>query len=73
MDMNKKRALESELCELYDKKCKGAEIRSRLGWMREGKKNSKYFFDLEKQHQCNNVINELTTVDNRHVNTNNDI
>ena len=73
MDMNKKRALEAELCELYDKKCKGAEVRSRSRWMREGEKNSKYFFDLEKQHQCNNVIKELTTVDNRHVHTNNDI
>ena len=33
----------------------------------------KIIFDLEKQHQCNNVIKELTTVDNKHVNTNNDI
>ena len=57
--MNKKRDLETQLNELYDKKAKGAQIRSRAKWIDEGEKNTKYFLSLEKTHQSHNVINEL--------------
>ena len=61
-DMNRKRQLELQLNALYDEKCKGAQERSRAKWVKEGEKNTKYFFDLEKKHQLNNTINELYTV-----------
>ena len=44
IDMNRKRALEADLCEIYDKKCRGAEVRSRSRWVRDGEKGSRYFF-----------------------------
>ena len=58
-DMNRKRELEDRLSELYDKKCKGAQIRSRSKWINEGEKNTSYFLNLEKRHQSSNVINPL--------------
>ena len=48
IDMNKKRDLESQLNDLYNKKAKGAQIRSRAKWVDEGEKNTKYFLNLEK-------------------------
>ena len=73
IDMNRKRQLEAELSDMYDSKCKGAFIRSRSHWVKEGERNTKYFFGLEKSHQSNNVIKKLVTNENIHVNTNNDI
>ena len=73
IDMNRKRALEADLCEIYDKKCRGAEVRSRSRWVRDGEKGSRYFFDLERKHQSNNVIKELVNSNNKHIHTNNDI
>ena len=41
IDMNlKKRDLESQLNNLYDKKATGAQIRSRAKWISEGEKNT---------------------------------
>ena len=48
-DMNRKRQLELQLNALYDEKCKGAQVRSRAKWVKEGEKNTKYFFDVEKK------------------------
>mgnify|MGYP003692148107 CR=1 FL=1 len=45
------------------KKTKGAQIRSKLRWIEEGEKNSKYFFNLEKHNQSSNIIKELKTKD----------
>lgn len=59
MDMNRKRELENQLNNLYDKKAQGAQIRSRAKWVSDGEKNSKYFLSLEKKHQTQNVIHEV--------------
>ena len=59
--MNRKRELEDRLSELYDQKCKGAQIRSRSKWINEGEKNTSYFLNFEKRHQSSNVIKELKT------------
>ena len=58
---------------LYDEKCKGAQVRSRAKWIKEGEKSTKYFFSLEKKHQSQNIINELCTDQNDIVHSNNDI
>ena len=72
-DMNRKRQLELQLSSIYDDKCKGAQIRSRAKWIKEGEKNTKYFFGLEKKHQSHNIINELNADQNGTVYSNNDI
>lgn len=46
IDMNRKRQLEAELSNIYDSKCKGAFIRSRSHWIKEGERNTKFFFFL---------------------------
>ena len=49
INMNRKRDLESQLSNLYDKKTKGAQIRSRAKWVQEGEKNKNFFLGLEKK------------------------
>lgn len=51
MDMNRKRDLESQLNNLYDKKAQGAHTRSSAKWVSDGENNIKYFLSLEKEHQ----------------------
>lgn len=38
MDMNRKRELENQLNNLYDKKAQGAQIRSSAKWVSDGEK-----------------------------------
>ena len=73
IDMNKKRDLESQLNILYDKKATGAQIRSRAKWINEGEKNTKFFLGLEKKHQTQNIIRELTNENNDFLNTDEEI
>ena len=47
-DVNRKRQLERQLSLLYDEKCKGAQVRSRAKWIKEGEKSTKYFFQFRK-------------------------
>lgn len=47
--MIRKRNFETQLNELYDRKSKGAKIRSRAKWISEGGKNTKYFQVQEKK------------------------
>ena len=53
--------LENELKEIYNNKSKGNIIRSRVKWVEEGERNSKYFLTLEKSRQSNNVIRRVNT------------
>ena len=73
IDMNKKRDLEPQLNILYDKKATGAQIRSRAKWINEGEKNTKFFLGLEKKHQTQNIIRELTNENNDFLNTDEEI
>ena len=57
--MNEKKTLENELSQLYDKKSKGAEIRSRVKWIEEGERNTSYFLGLEKHYKSKNVIRKV--------------
>lgn len=45
--------LHSTLDEFYIKKAKGAYVRSRAKWLKEGENNSSYFINLEKRRQEN--------------------
>jgi hypothetical protein len=37
----------------------GAQIRSRVQWVEQGEKNTKYFLGLEKNRQTRKTINSL--------------
>ena len=60
INMNEKKTLENELSQLYDKKSKGAQIRSRVKWIEEGERYTSYFLGLEKHNQSKNVIRKVT-------------
>ena len=48
---------------MYSEKVKGAQIRSRIKWVEEGEKNSKFFLGLEKSRQTRKVITALADKD----------
>ena len=56
---HEKDQLESEVNDFYDRKTKGAQIRSRATWIENGEKNTRYFFNLERKIQCDNTIYKL--------------
>jgi len=57
--IKRRRTLKNELDELYEKKAKGYQIRSRAKWVEKGEKSSQYFLNLENQRQGYNCINSL--------------
>jgi exonuclease III len=55
----KKEALKLEIDKYYQDCADGSRVRSRVQWIEEGEKSSKYFFDLERHRQSSNVISKL--------------
>ena len=51
--------LKNELKRLYEKKAEGAIFRSKVLWIEEGEKPTKYFFNMEKKNFNKKVITEL--------------
>ena len=51
--------LKNELKRLYEKKAEGAIFRSKVRWIEEGEKLTKYFFNMEKKNFNKKVITEL--------------
>ena len=47
------------LAQMYDDKCRGAQVRARVKWLNEDETNSKYFLGLEKSRQSHNVIESI--------------
>ena len=77
---NKKRAAQEELenrtrelDELIEYRTKGAILRAKCRWYNEGKKNTKYFLNLEKRHYKNGVISQLKINDKDFVTTDKEI
>lgn len=48
---------------IYEKKAEGAIFRSKVRWIQEGKKLTKYFFNLERKNFNKKVISELRMAD----------
>ena len=63
-EKTRKTELKQTLEKIYKDKEKGALIRSKATWVEQGETSSKYFFNLEKTRQSNNVIKEIKTEDN---------
>ena len=55
--------IKSKLEIFQSHKAKGAQIRSRIKWIEEGEKNTKYFLGLEKLHAKNNTLTSITDSD----------
>ena len=51
--------IENNLENLYSVKAKGAQVRSRIKWVEQGEKNTKYFLGLEKSRQTRKTITSL--------------
>ena len=51
--------LETEINDLYKIKTIGAQIRSKVDFIEQGEKNTKYFLGLEKSRQTRKVINSI--------------
>ena len=58
-----KEKLIKTLDDMYLSEVKGAQIRSKVKWVEEGERSSKYFFSLEKKRQAANVIPQLRKED----------
>ena len=59
--------LRSELNKIVEYRTKGAIIRSRTRWHEQGKKNTKYFLNLEKQQKERTYISKLKTQDSTEI------
>lgn len=51
--------LENEIQQLYDITARGAQIRSRVEFIEEGEKSTKYFLNLEKSRQARKSVTSL--------------
>ena len=63
----------NELREIYDRKVRGSQIRSKARWVEDGERSSKYFMGLEKQRQSNNVINRVKNLHDKIIEDDNEI
>ncbi len=50
---------QAELDKIYEEKAKGAFVRSRRRWLRQGEKCTKYFFNLEKRNYEQSSLGKL--------------
>ena len=59
--------LRTELQRIYEAKGKGAILRSKVRWVEQGEKPTKYFFNLEKRNFNRKVITEIKREDGKKV------
>jgi hypothetical protein len=51
--------IENKLSKIYSDRAKGAQISSRIKWVEEGEKNTKFFLGFEKARQTRKNITAL--------------
>ena len=59
IDINLKNEYTKKLEQYYKEKDDGYRLRSKMKWVNEGEKSTKYFYNLEKSRQSTNVIRQL--------------
>ncbi len=59
IDTKEKEMVQNKINEYYKDKDDGYLIRSKIKWIEEGEKSTKFFFNLEKSRQSNNVIRQI--------------
>ena len=72
-DIQRRRNLKEELDELYRKKAKGYQIRSRAKYVEDGERSTKYFLGLEKQRQSHNCISSLKNTNGQYIHSDKEI
>ena len=72
-DIQRRRKLKEELDELYRKKEKGYQIRSRAKYVEDGERSKTYFVGLEKQRQSYNCISSLKNANGQYVHSDKEI
>ena len=55
--------LKTELRHIYEERAEGAIFCSKVRWIQEGEKPTKYFFNLERKNFNKKIISELTVAD----------
>ena len=70
---SEKNNIENQLANLYVKKAKGAQLRSRKKRIEEGEKNTKFFLGLEKSRQTKKNISALRGEEGKIVTESSDI
>ena len=65
--------LESTLEAVINNDCKGAKVRSRVRWIEEGKKPTRFFFRLERKHTKKNIFESLLNESSEEKSSHNDI
>ena len=60
--------LKNELHEIYSTKGKEAMFRSKVKWVEQGDKPTKYFFNLEKRNYEKKIITQLKISDGEIIN-----
>ena len=53
--------VEAELLQLNHNRAKGAIMRSRMNWLKNGEKNTKFFFNMERSNASKKTILSLQT------------
>ena len=56
------------LKKIMHQRTKGAILRSKARWHEHGKRNTRYFFNLEKRNQRRKTVTKLKIGDNKYVN-----
>lgn len=64
---SERKSLKNKMDIFYANKARGGFIRSRANWIEEGEKSSKYFLNLEKSRQENNLIQQLFCSDEQRI------
>ncbi len=59
INKEEKMAIENKINNYYKEKQDGCILRSKTQWVNEGERSTKFFFNLEKSKQSNNVIKEI--------------
>ncbi len=63
IDSSEKENIQCKIRDYYKEIDDGYLIRSKIRWVEEGEKSSKYFFNLEKSRQSSNVIRQIKDSD----------
>ena len=73
IDFNKKKSYINQLENHYKEKDDGYIVRSKIDWINEGERSTKYFYNLEKDRQKSNVIKQLKKEDGTIINQDGEI
>ena len=57
--------IKSKLQKIYEEKAEGVRIRSRVQWWEEGEKSTRYFYQLEKEREKDQLWDQILDEDGK--------